>query len=180
VTPEESREAMKKLLLQVHEKFQAGVIGALMLLLMLVILVAVLNLGYLFVTRLADAWGEIHVAEDLKVKLHSAFGTILMVIIGIELLETLKFYFEKHIIRVEIIFLVALTAVARHVIEMDFEHASATASLGIAAAALALSAGYFLVKKAGASRGRNGSELDAVGSHARPHAVGITLLSYRR
>jgi uncharacterized membrane protein (DUF373 family) len=124
-----------------------------MLLLMLVILTAVLNLGYFFVTRLADVWGEIHATEDLKVKLHAIFGSILMVIIGVELLETLKTHFEKHVFRAEIIFLVALTAVARHVIEMDFEHASANASLGIAATALALSAGYFLVKKAGGFSG---------------------------
>ena len=58
-------------------------------------------------------------------------------------------------IRTEVILVVAMIAVGRHIIQFDFEHASGSVLAGIAMLMLALSASYFLV------RGRGAKVLDA-------------------
>jgi uncharacterized membrane protein (DUF373 family) len=47
-----------------------------------------------------------------------------------------------------VILVVAIIAVGRQVILLDFEHASGTVLLGLSGVILALTLGYFLIKKA--------------------------------
>ena len=56
--------------------------------------------------------------------LQRGFGGVLVVLLGLELLDTLKAYFSEHHIRVEVIIVVAMIAVGRHIIQLDFEHGS--------------------------------------------------------
>ncbi len=79
----------------------------------------------------------------------NVFGVFLLVVIGIELLDTIKVYFRKHVIHVEVVMLVAIIALARKVIVMDFDQYAGVESLGIAAIILALAGGYFLIKRTG-------------------------------
>lgn len=81
-------------------------------------------------------------------KLLSIFGFFFMILIGLELLETIKTYFTKDQIHVEIVFLVAMIAIARKVILLDVKHLDALVLIGIASIIIALASGYFLVKKA--------------------------------
>jgi uncharacterized membrane protein (DUF373 family) len=53
-------------------------------------------------------------------------------------------------VRLEIILVVAIIAVGRHVINLDVQHLSGAEIAGVAALILALTGGYYLVKKAGA------------------------------
>jgi uncharacterized membrane protein (DUF373 family) len=78
------------------------------------------------------------------------FSFILLIVIGLELFETIKYYLNKHIIQAEFILLVALTAIARKVIVLDYSKADERLLLGIAATIIALSTGYFLIKRADA------------------------------
>jgi hypothetical protein len=73
----------------------------------------------------------------------------LLVLIGIELLDTIKVYFKKHDIHVEVVMLVALIAIARKIILLDFDKYSGIEVLGIASIVIALALGYYLIKKAG-------------------------------
>jgi uncharacterized membrane protein (DUF373 family) len=66
-----------------------------------------------------------------------------------ELSETLKQYTAEHHVRVEIVFLVGLIAVGRHVIQVDYAHAPMGELFGMAAVILALATGYFLVRRSG-------------------------------
>jgi len=75
---------------------------------------------------------------------------VLLIVLGLELLETLRVYFAQHRVRLEIILVVAIIAVARHVINLDFHHLSGAEIAGTAALFLALTGGYYLVKRAGA------------------------------
>ena len=54
------------------------------------------------------------------------FGLFLMVLIGLELVESMKTYLTEHVIlaEVEIILLIAMIAVARKVIIMDIDKTS--------------------------------------------------------
>ncbi len=67
-----------------------------------------------------------------------------LTVIGIELPDTIKVYFRKHVIHVEVVMLVAIIAISRKIIVMDFDQYTGTQSLGIAAIAIALAGGYFL------------------------------------
>ena len=75
------------------------------------------------------------------------FGLFLMVLIGIELMETVKIYLEEETVHVEVIIMVAIIAISRKVIIMDIKQMGALDLLGIAAIILALSSGYFLIKR---------------------------------
>ncbi len=80
--------------------------------------------------------------------LHGIFGGFLSVLIGIELLHTIKMYLKEDVVHVEIVLLVALIGISRHVIDLDYKHLDPITIFGIAALILALSFGYFLIKKA--------------------------------
>ena len=78
----------------------------------------------------------------------NVFGFFFLILIGLELLETIKTYFAEQQIHVEIVFLVAMIAVARKVIILELKSLPPVTLIGIAAIILALAVGYFLVKKA--------------------------------
>jgi len=69
------------------------------------------------------------------------------VVLGLELLETLRAYFTEHRVRLEVILVVAIIAVGRQVIQIDFEHTPGMVLLGLSGLILALTLGYFLIKK---------------------------------
>lgn len=78
--------------------------------------------------------------------LFELFGVFLMVLIGIELLDTIKAYFKENIIHVEVVMLVALIALARKIIVLDLDKYK-DSLFGIAALIVAISVGYYLIKK---------------------------------
>jgi uncharacterized membrane protein (DUF373 family) len=75
------------------------------------------------------------------------FGFFLMVLIGIELMETVKIYLEEETVHVEVILTVAIIAISRKVITMDIKEVGALYLLGIAAIIMAFPSGYFLIKR---------------------------------
>jgi uncharacterized membrane protein (DUF373 family) len=79
--------------------------------------------------------------------MQQSFAGVLIVVLGLELLETLKTYFAEHHVRLEVILVVAIIAVGRHVIQIDFEHTPGTVLLGLSSVILALTVGYFLIKR---------------------------------
>lgn len=76
------------------------------------------------------------------------FGLFMLVLIGIELLDTIaKTYMAESVDHAQIVMTVAIIAIARKVIIMDVKDLSGLALAGIAAIILALSIGYYLIKK---------------------------------
>ena len=82
-------------------------------------------------------------------RLMELFSLFLIILIGLELLETIKVYLKEDLLKVELVILVAIIAIARKVIIWDFDKYSYLELIGLATMILALSAGYFLLKKAG-------------------------------
>ncbi len=76
------------------------------------------------------------------------FGFFLMVLIGLELLETIRAYLEEGRVHAEVVFLVAIVAVSRKVIIMDYKKAPIELLFGMSALIIALGLGYFLVRRA--------------------------------
>jgi uncharacterized membrane protein (DUF373 family) len=75
-------------------------------------------------------------------------GLVLLIMIGVELVETIKTYFNERVVHVQIVLEVALIAIARKVIIVDVKEFSAETLVGVAALVLALSTGYYLQRKA--------------------------------
>lgn len=77
----------------------------------------------------------------------TVFSVFLMVLIGVELLETLKACLKGEMVHVEVVILVAMVAVARKIIIMDYEKISPQMLLGMAVIILSLAGGYYLIKR---------------------------------
>lgn len=70
-------------------------------------------------------------------------------LIGIELLDTIKVYFKENVVHIEVVVLVAIIAIARNVVILKAEELPGETLLGIAAIIVALAVAYFLIRKAG-------------------------------
>ena len=132
-------------------KFEALVIALLQLLLVVAVTVGTAQLFILFIRRLPQAWTDIANAEDLHSAMQHAFGGVLVVVLGLELIETLKVYFHEHQVRVEVIMIVGLIAVGRHVIQVNYEQVEAAQLIGLGALIVSLALGYFLVGRSSKS-----------------------------
>ena len=117
--------------------------GILMVLMGIVVLLATISLAW---TILKDFVlpPSLVFAPDAYLE---SFGAFLLVLVGLELLETIRAYFaEEHVVHAEVVFLAAMIAVTRKVITLDFTKAAPLALFGMAAIILALAMGYYILK----------------------------------
>jgi uncharacterized membrane protein (DUF373 family) len=75
------------------------------------------------------------------------FGLFLNILIALEILENISGYLKRHIIQVELVIATSLTAVARKIIIFDFKTTPGLYLIGLAAAILALSLSYWIVRR---------------------------------
>jgi uncharacterized membrane protein (DUF373 family) len=75
------------------------------------------------------------------------FGYILLVLIGLELRETLRIYLIESALNVQVVLIVAMIAIARKIIILDYHNIDSLTLIGIGFTILSLSIGYYLVKK---------------------------------
>jgi uncharacterized membrane protein (DUF373 family) len=76
------------------------------------------------------------------------FGAFLMVLIGLELLETVKVYAARRRVHVQAVLLVAMMAVLRKVITLDPKEMPAAGLLAVGALVLGLAGAYWLMRDA--------------------------------
>ncbi|HKE95312.1 MAG TPA: phosphate-starvation-inducible PsiE family protein [Povalibacter sp.] len=146
-------------------RFEALIIVVLQLFMMLVIGIAIYELFRLLVHAAEANWfgigtpthAPIGDVTDLQHVLQRAFAGILLILLGLELLDTLKSYFDEHRIRLEIILVVAIIAVGRHIILLDFERLEGWTLVGIGTLVIALTGGYFLIRTSMARSSARGS-----------------------
>ncbi len=132
---------------EIIKKFELVAVIAVELLLVLAVAISIAVLYALFINGVRTNLGAISSVGDMQSALQRAFAGVLLVMMGLELIETLKTYFSEHYIRIEVILIVAMIAVGRHIIQIDLEHMGGPALLGIAALMVALALSYFLVKR---------------------------------
>ena len=128
--------------------FEKATITALQLLIVLAVFVATVMLFVLFIQNLYTRVSDIQSVGDLLPAMQKVFAGALIVLLGLELAETLRSYFAKHEIRVEVILIMAIVAIGRHMIQLDFDHVPASEVFGLSALMASLTGGYFLVKRA--------------------------------
>ena len=145
-------------LLRAHHKFETVIVGSLLVLMMFVVLIATLEFVVLLFEGIRARLMHAGTVNFMRREMHELFGGFLVILLGIELMETIRMYLVEHVIHVEIVYLVAMIAVGRHVIELDFEQTGTLVPFGIAGIMLALAMGYFVVKKAPDSASPDHSE----------------------
>ena len=124
-------------------KFQTAVLISLTWMMALVVFLATAELFYIIAKEIfAPPLILLKIDELLEI-----FGYFLLVLIGIELLETFKIYLEENVINVQVVLLVAIIAVARKVIILDVKILPSMTLIGIGVIVISLAAGYYLVKK---------------------------------
>ncbi|UCG13571.1 MAG: phosphate-starvation-inducible PsiE family protein [Deltaproteobacteria bacterium] len=127
-------------------KFERYIVIVLLAMMGLVVFLSTLELAVIIVERMLDGTPKfflLNITDMLDI-----FGFFMMILIGLELIETIKIYLVDESIHVEIICLVAIVAITRKVIILDLYKLPPISLLGIAAIILALTVGYYFLKKA--------------------------------
>ena len=135
--------------------FEKIITVSLIIMMAVVILLATIELGWIIIK---DIITPPILLLDINEML-DIFGLFLLVLIGIELVETIKAYLSERVIRVEVVIIVALIAISRKVIILDVKELPSLTLIGIAAIILALSTGYYLLKKKSLKDGRQSTKI---------------------
>jgi len=123
--------------------FERVIIIVLLILMMIAVALITIELAYSMVLEIIKP--PVMLLEAVEVQ--DFFGFFFMALIGLELIETMKAYLHDNKLHVEIVFLVAMIAVARKIIIINYADISALMLFGIAALLISLSLGYYFMKK---------------------------------
>lgn len=119
------------------------IVIALIVMMTVVLLLTTVDLGWLIIQDIFTEPVFLLEVEELL----DIFSFFLLVLIGIELLETIKTYFDEHVVHAEIVLEVAMIAIARKVITLDYKEFPGVTLIGIAAIIVALAVAFFFIKR---------------------------------
>lgn len=123
--------------------FEVSLLVGIVLALSVTLLLAFVDIAYEIYTKIMAPPVFIVDAQGLM----ELFSLILLLLIGLELIETVKAFLKEDAVYVELILLVAIIAIARKVVVWDFDKYTHTQLYSLAAMILALGVSYFLVKQ---------------------------------
>ena len=126
-------------------KVEKIIIYSLIVMMAGILILATVELGYYLIRTIISSDYLLIDLNDLM----DLFGVFMLVLIGIELLDTIKVYLHSNIVHVEVVVLVAIIALARKVIALKTENMSGDKIIGIAVLIVALGLTYYLIKRAG-------------------------------
>ncbi|MDI6845288.1 MAG: phosphate-starvation-inducible PsiE family protein [Candidatus Saccharicenans sp.] len=131
-------------MLDIIRRVKRTFVTGLIFLMIIVIFLSILELGYeIFKDILSPPILFLDVSELLEI-----FGLIMLVVIGIELVESvMRTYLMEGVDHVRVVLSVALIAIARKVIILDLNNVSGLSLVGIGVIILALGVGYYFVSR---------------------------------
>jgi len=127
-------------MIQHLKQFERFIVGVLILMMAVVILLSVGELAWILVQDVISPPVLILDIEELL----ELFGFFLLVLIGLELLETIKNYYTEGKIELTVIFTVALIALARKIIILEPDKYEPLTLVGLGIMILALVCGYWV------------------------------------
>jgi uncharacterized membrane protein (DUF373 family) len=127
-------------LLDLVKKLEGLVTLVLIALLAVVVVLATVELGY---TIAVDVLSPPVLFPGID-RLLDIFGRLLLVVIGIELLETIRAFGREGVVRAEIVLMVTIIALARKIILIELGHVSTGEMIGLAAILGSLSLAYWV------------------------------------
>ena len=126
------------------KKFQKSIVLVLVALMAVVLFLSTIELAWIIIKDIMTPPILLLEIDELL----ELFGLFMLVLIGLELLDTIaKTYMNESANHAQIVMSVAIIAIARKVIILDVKDLSGLDLIGIAAIILALSIGYYLIKK---------------------------------
>jgi uncharacterized membrane protein (DUF373 family) len=125
-------------------KAQKLIALALAILLILVVALSTVHLGFLIAQEIWETPRFLIPVQGLL----EIFSFFLLVLIGVELIETTKAYLKKDAIHVRLVLEVALIAMARKVIIVEPSNISASTMFGMAALIFALAVAFYFERQA--------------------------------
>lgn len=125
------------------EKVERLVVSSLLVMMVSVVFLSTVELGWIIIKDIITPPVFLLEINELL----DIFGMFLLVLIGVELLETVKMYLSEKTVHVEVVFTVAMIAIARKVIILDVKELSSLTLIGIGVIIVALSSGYYLLKR---------------------------------
>ena len=126
------------------EKFERVINVTLLLMLALAVLLATIDLGWIIVKDILTPPVILLDVDELL----ELFGAFLLVMIGVELLNTVKTYITEKTVHVEVVLMVGIIAIARKLVVLEPEMLEGATLLGLAAVIFALTVGYYFVRVA--------------------------------
>ena len=131
-------------MLKLFKQYEKLMVQLLMMMMAVAIGLATFDLGWtIFRDIVAPPFLLINAEQLLDI-----FGLCMLVIIGIELLETImKTYLTKVEPHFEVVLSVAIIAIARKVIILDLKDIDSFSLFGLAAIIFALTVGYYFMKQ---------------------------------
>lgn len=129
---------------KISVRIEKIIVAVLILLMVIVLLLATYELGKFLFNAIFKSETGLSLGNVMEL-----FGGFLLVLIGIELLDTIKVYLKDNVVHVEVVLLVAIIALARKIVIYDVETLTGDKIIGIAVLIIALAGAYFLIKKAG-------------------------------
>ncbi len=130
-------------LLRVSQRLILISVRALVLLMTGVIVWGVADVIWVLYERLREPPVMLLTISDIL----STFGAFIAVMIAIEIFENLTIYLRQNVIEVELVMATGLMAIARKVIVLDYKELSPEYVWATAGVVLAMSIGYWLVKR---------------------------------
>jgi uncharacterized membrane protein (DUF373 family) len=124
------------------DRFEKLIAGALVVLMAIVVLAATVELARLVVVDLITPPMALDITELLDL-----FGFFMLILIGLELIETIRAYLAEHVVHAEVVVEVAIIAIARKVIILDMKEYESLSLIGIAAIVVALTIAYYTIKR---------------------------------
>ena len=134
-------------MLNLLKKAERIVMLVLILAMLLVVVLSVIELCWVIIKDIVTPPVVLLEIDELL----DVFGLFLLVLIGVEILATLRSYLTDHVMHAEVVVEVAMIAIARKVIILDLKEHPSLTLLGIAGIILALAVAYFIIKRRGAS-----------------------------
>jgi len=130
-------------MLELLKKFEKAITVTLVLLMAIVVLLATIELGWIIVQDIITPPVFLLEIDELL----DIFGLFLLVLIGVELLETIKAYLKENVVHFDVVLTVAMIAITRKVITLDVKELPSMSLVGIAAIIVALAAAKYYYSK---------------------------------
>ena len=124
------------------QRFESLVVKALLFMMAIVVILSAVELGYILIKDIVTPPILILEIDELL----EIFGMFMLVLIGLELFESIQVYHKDRIIRVEVVVMVAIIAVSRKVIILDYKSLSSLTFLELGVGILCLGLTYLLIR----------------------------------
>jgi uncharacterized membrane protein (DUF373 family) len=129
-------------MIRLISKFELLINTVLLVFIAFIVLISTFELGREIVVAITS---PPLLAFDAK-ELLDIFAEFLLVLIGVELMNTIKIYIIDKSVHVEVILAVGLVAITRKVVVLEHSQLDGTSLIGIAVIIISLSVSYYLVR----------------------------------